>query len=136
MSFSKPNRSPATKTKNRVEPAPVSGICVTCLDGCPGPCEIGQSAIKGREVIYPQPYGKITAGADKDYPVDFSHFNIQGTVCRRNRRGAGSRQGHVSRSGLQIPVGSETETLISPSPCSREPWAPRTIARANWKRWP
>ncbi len=79
MTFSKPNRSAATKTKNRVEAAPISGICVTCLDGCPGPCEIGQSAIKGREVIYPQPYGKITAGADKDYPVDFSHFNIQGT---------------------------------------------------------
>ncbi len=79
MSFSQPNRSPATKTKNRVAAAPVSGICVTCLDGCPGPCEIGQSAIKCREVIYPQPYGKITAGADKDYPLDFSHFNIQGT---------------------------------------------------------
>jgi glutamate synthase domain-containing protein 2 len=78
MSFSKPNRSAATKTKNRVEPAP-SGICVTCLDGCAGPCEIGRSAIKGREVLYPGPYGKITAGADKDYPVDFSHFNIQGT---------------------------------------------------------
>jgi glutamate synthase domain-containing protein 2 len=30
-------------------------------------------------MIYPQPFGKITAGADKDYPVDFSHFNIQGT---------------------------------------------------------
>jgi glutamate synthase domain-containing protein 2 len=79
MSYSKPNRSSATKTKTRVEAAPISGMCVTCLDGCPGPCEIGQSAIKGREVIYPQPYGKITAGADKDYPIDFSHFNIQGT---------------------------------------------------------
>ena len=79
MSFSKPNRSPATKTKTRVEPAPISGMCVTCLDGCPGPCEIGRSAIRGRETIYPQPYGKITAGADKDYPVDFSHFNIQGS---------------------------------------------------------
>jgi hypothetical protein len=30
-------------------------------------------------MIYPQPFGKITAGAEKDYPVDFSHFNIQGT---------------------------------------------------------
>jgi len=79
MSFSKPNRSAATKTKTRVEPAPISGICVTCLDGCPGPCEIGRSAVKGRQTIYPQPYGKITAGADKDYPIDFSHFNIQGT---------------------------------------------------------
>lgn len=79
MSFSKPNRSAATVTTTRVEPAPVSGICVTCLDGCEGPCEIGRSALKGREMIYPQPFGKITAGADKDYPVDFSHFNIQGT---------------------------------------------------------
>ena len=79
MSLSKPNRSAATITTTRVDPAPISGICVTCLDGCEGPCEIGRSALKGREIIYPQPFGKITAGAEKDYPVDFSHFNIQGT---------------------------------------------------------
>ncbi len=79
MTFSKPNRSAATITSTRVESAPISGICVTCLDGCEGPCEIGRSALKGREMIYPQPFGKVTAGADKDYPVDFSHFNIQGT---------------------------------------------------------
>jgi glutamate synthase domain-containing protein 2 len=36
--------------------------------------------LKGREVIYPIPFGKITAGSEKDYPVDFSHFNIQGTA--------------------------------------------------------
>jgi glutamate synthase domain-containing protein 2 len=79
MTFTKPNRSPATFTKNRVEPAPVSGICVTCLDGCPGPCEVGRSALRGREILYPQPYSKVTAGSEKDYPVDLSHFNIQGT---------------------------------------------------------
>jgi len=80
MSFSKPNRSAATITTTRVGPAPLSGICATCLDGCEGPCEIGRSALKGREVIYPQPFGKVTAGSEKDYPVDFSHFNIQGTA--------------------------------------------------------
>ncbi len=79
MSLSKPNRSAATISSNRVDPSPLSGICVTCLDGCEGPCEIGRSALKGREVIYPQPFGKITAGAEKDYPADFSYFNIQGT---------------------------------------------------------
>lgn len=79
MTFTKPNRSPATFTRNRVEPAPGSGICVTCLDGCPGPCEVGRSALRGREILYPQPYSKVTAGSEKDYPVDFSHFNIQGT---------------------------------------------------------
>lgn len=30
-------------------------------------------------MIDSQPFGKIAAGADKDYPVDFSHFDIQGT---------------------------------------------------------
>jgi glutamate synthase domain-containing protein 2 len=54
-------------------------MCVTCLDGCPGYCEIGKSAIRGREYIYPKPYGKVTSGSQKDYPVDFSHFNINGT---------------------------------------------------------
>jgi glutamate synthase domain-containing protein 2 len=53
---------------------------VTCVDGCEGPCEIGRSALKGRETIYPTPFGTITSGSEKDYPVDFSHFNIQGTA--------------------------------------------------------
>jgi glutamate synthase domain-containing protein 2 len=30
-------------------------------------------------MIYPQPFGKVISGSEKDYPVDFSHFNIQGT---------------------------------------------------------
>jgi len=79
MTYSKPNASPATMSRNRVSPAPQSGICVTCLDGCPGPCEVGRSALRGREILYPQPFAKVTAGAEKDYPVDFSHFNIQGS---------------------------------------------------------
>lgn len=80
MSFSKPNASEATLTRLREKDySPFSGMCVTCLDGCPGYCEIGKSAIRGREYIYPQPYGKITSGSQKDYPVDFSHFNINGT---------------------------------------------------------
>jgi len=79
MSFSKPNRSAATVTTTRVDPSPGSGLCSACLDGCEGPCEVGRSALKGREMIYPQPFGLITAGAEKDYPIDFSHFNIQGT---------------------------------------------------------
>ncbi len=79
MSYSRPNASPATMTRNRVSVSPQSGICVTCLDGCPGPCEVGRSALRGREILYPQPFAKVTAGAEKDYPVDFSHFNIQGS---------------------------------------------------------
>ncbi len=35
--------------------------------------------MRGREILYPQPFGKITAGSEKDYPVDFSDFNIHGS---------------------------------------------------------
>ena len=79
MSLSLPNASSATLTRNRVGRAPYSGMCVTCIDGCLGPCEVGRSALRGREVIYPQPFAKITAGSEKDYPIDFSYFNIQGS---------------------------------------------------------
>jgi glutamate synthase domain-containing protein 2 len=37
-----------------------------------------QATFRGRELLYPQPFGDITAGADKDYPVDYSHLNIMG----------------------------------------------------------
>jgi glutamate synthase domain-containing protein 2 len=37
-----------------------------------------RATFRGRELIYPGPYGSVTAGGDKDYPVDYSHLNIQG----------------------------------------------------------
>lgn len=82
MSFSKPNASAATRTKNRTpnDRTHASGMCSVCVDECPGLCEIGKSAFRASENLYPQPFGTITAGADKDYPVDFSHLNIMGTV--------------------------------------------------------
>lgn len=82
MSYTKLNRSAATLTKNRTEGSisPFSGMCVTCVDGCIGMCEIGKSAYRGHEVIYPQPFGIITSASEKDYPVDLSHFNVMGTA--------------------------------------------------------
>jgi glutamate synthase domain-containing protein 2 len=83
MTFSKGvNASKATLTKNRTPDSvsPFSGLCTTCLEGCPGMCEVGKSAFRGREVLYPQPYGTTTFASEKDYPVDFSHFNIMGTA--------------------------------------------------------
>ncbi|MCF6158548.1 MAG: FMN-binding glutamate synthase family protein [wastewater metagenome] len=82
MSFSKPNASIATRTKNRTpnDRTHASGMCSVCVDECPGLCEIGKSAFRAAENLYPQPFGTITAGADKEYPVDFSHLNIMGTA--------------------------------------------------------
>ena len=83
MSLGKINATAATLTKNRTEDAvvPISGLCATCVDGCIGMCEVGRSAYRGTEVMYPQPYGIITSAGEKRYPVDLSHFTILGT-CR------------------------------------------------------
>lgn len=82
MSLTRINATAATLTKNRTEDSvvPASGMCTTCIDGCIGMCEIGKSAYRGHEVIYPQPFGIITAAGEKNYPVDYSHFNIMSGV--------------------------------------------------------
>ncbi|MDI6712811.1 MAG: FMN-binding glutamate synthase family protein [Anaerosomatales bacterium] len=79
MNLRRPNANEATQTSNRSrDVSPSSGICTRCVDGCRGNCEIFKATFRGREVIYPGPFGEITAGGDKDYPVDYSHLNIQG----------------------------------------------------------
>ncbi|MEI6292449.1 MAG: glutamate synthase-related protein [Methanomicrobiales archaeon] len=79
MNLRQPNANEATGTVNRSrDVSPMSGICTRCVDGCKGSCETWLSSFRGREVLYPGPFGEITAGADKNYPVDYSHLNIQG----------------------------------------------------------
>lgn len=85
MNLSTPNANDATLTFNRSKSiVPMSGLCSRCIDGCRGNCEVFRSTFRGREVIYPAPFGSITAGADKNYPVDYSHLNIQGYAMGAN----------------------------------------------------
>ncbi len=88
----RPNANDATGTFNRSrDVVPMSGLCTRCIDGCKGGCEIWLASFRGREVLYPQPFGVITAGADKNYPVDYSHLSIQGYA--RGAKGLGSDAG-------------------------------------------
>lgn len=132
MTFTKPNRSPSTLTKNRVDPAPISGLCVTCLDGCPGLCEVGRSALRGREILYPQPFGKITAGAEKDYPIDFSHFNIHGTCVGALGIPADSDHATFPAVDLSTEVGSEKKIKMK-VPYFTGALGSTDIARIHWE---
>ncbi len=79
MNLRTPNSNDATQTSNRSRSVvPMSGLCTRCVDGCRGNCEVFKSSFRGREVLYPGPFGSVIAGADKDYPIDYSHLNIQG----------------------------------------------------------
>jgi glutamate synthase domain-containing protein 2 len=79
MNLQQPNSNDATRTFNRSKSVvPMSGLCSRCIDGCRGNCEVFKSTFRGRELIYPGPFGDITAGGDKNYPLDYSHLNIHG----------------------------------------------------------
>jgi glutamate synthase domain-containing protein 2 len=79
MNLQSPRGNDATGTSNRSrDVVPGSGLCSRCLEDCRGNCEVFKSSFRGREVIYPGPFGEMTAGGDKDYPIDYSHLNIQG----------------------------------------------------------
>lgn len=132
--FSRPNASAATLTKNRTEEAvvPASGMCVTCIDGCIGMCEIGKSAYRGHEVIYPQPFGVITTAADKTYPVDYSHFNIMGTAVGAHGIEADSDKAIFPAVNLDVTVGHDNGIRF------RYPWiisgiGSTNIATNNWE---
>ena len=73
------NSKSTTKTNTRVKDVScTSGMCPLCVKECPFLCEISLSAFRGREALYPVPeeFGASTAGALKDYGLDWSHFNI------------------------------------------------------------
>jgi glutamate synthase domain-containing protein 2 len=79
MNLSQPNANDISQTANRSRSVvPSSGLCSRCIDGCTGNCEVFKASFRGRELLYPNPFGFITAGADKTYPVDYSHLNIMG----------------------------------------------------------
>jgi len=74
------NSKSTTNTNTRVrDVSSISGMCPLCIRDCPFLCEISLSAFRGREALYPDPtqFGRSTAGALKDYGLEWSHFNIQ-----------------------------------------------------------
>ncbi|MBN1425523.1 FMN-binding glutamate synthase family protein [Candidatus Fermentibacteria bacterium] len=82
MSFSPVQASPITNTRMR-DPdhvADISGMCAVCTADCLGPCEIGLSALRGSEAILPFSADKNQFASEKRYPLDFSHFSINGRV--------------------------------------------------------
>jgi glutamate synthase domain-containing protein 2 len=134
MPYSRINSSAATLTKNRTEGSitPSSGMCVTCVDGCIGMCEIGKSAYRGHEVIYPQPFGVITTAAEKEYPIDYSHFSIMGTAVGAHGIEADSDKAIFPAVNLEVKFGHDKGIKF------KLPWiipgiGSTNIAKNNWE---
>lgn len=139
MNLQRPNANDATRTFNRSRSVvPGSGICSRCIDGCRGNCEVFKASFRGREVIYPGPFGDITAGGDKDYPVDYSHLNIQGYALGAQGLPKGVKGGPDT---TKFPdVNTETEygwdiKVKMKAPIFTGALGSTEIARKNWEHF-
>ncbi len=133
MTYSRLNSSAATLTKNRTEDSisPFSGMCVTCVDGCIGMCEIGKSAYRGPEMIYPQPFGIITTASQKDYPVDLSHFTILGRATGAWGIEADSNKALFPNVALETKIGHDPAMAFK-LPFVLAAMGSTNIAKNNW----
>jgi len=134
MSYTKINRSAATLTKNRTEGSvsPISGMCVTCVDGCIGMCEIGKSAYRGTEVLYPQPFGIISAASEKEYPVDLSDFTILGTAAGAYGVAADSDTATFEKVNVETAIGVNKDLKLK-LPFIIPGMGSTNVAKQNWE---
>jgi len=139
MNLRTPGGNDATRTFNRSKNVvPCSGLCSRCLESCRGNCEVFKSSFRGREVIYPGPFGEITAGADKDYPVDYSHLNIQGYAA--GAKGLPKETEIGSDTAIFPAVNTETEygwekKVKMKVPIFTGALGSTEIARKNWEHF-
>ena len=135
MNLSQPNANEAIRTKNRSRSvAPQSGICSRCVDGCRGNCDLFKSTFRGRELLYPGPFGKITAGADKDYPVDYSHLNINGYAMGAEGIEADPDHAIFPKVTTETWYGA-TEKIKMKIPMFTGALGSTEVARANWEHF-
>lgn len=81
MSYQPALSSSFNNTHNRSRTlSPQSGMCSFCTEDCPGTCELALSAVLGAKSVYPTNTGTNQVASEKDYPIDYSHFNINGRV--------------------------------------------------------
>jgi glutamate synthase domain-containing protein 2 len=109
----------------------VSGMCPICIRDCPVLCEISLSTFRGREALYPEPaqFGTSTAGALKDFRLDWSHFNIQA--------GLFEAKGIEENSEVAIFPNVNTETCVGgiqlKLPILTGAFGSTDVARLNWE---
>ncbi len=135
MNLHRPNANEALRTKNRSrDVAPQSGLCSRCVDGCKGNCDLFNATFRGRELLYPAPFGEITAGADKDYPVDYSHLNIMGYALGASGMAADPDMATFPKVSTRTQYGVDHKVKMK-IPMFTGALGSTEIARANWEHF-
>jgi hypothetical protein len=118
-------------TSTRVkDTSTISGMCPICIRDCPVLCEIGLSAFRGREALYPEPaqFGTSTAGALKNFGLDWSHFSIQAGLFEVQGIEETSEQAIFPKVNVETTIGGMPLKL----PILTGAFGSTDVARINW----
>lgn len=128
MSHSPTLGTTVTNTKMRTPEkiSPFSGMCSVCTADCIGSCEIGYSAIRGEEALYPTGADKSQFASEKDYPVDLSHFNINGHVFGAEGIEADPYKASFPNADISTTIGIDNPIKL------KAPFILPAMAKLNW----
>ena len=129
MTYSPTLGSSITNTKMRTPDhiSPFSGMCAVCSANCIGTCEIGLSATRGSESIYPFKTDINQFASEKDYPLDFSHFNINGRVFGAIGCEEDSNLATFPKANIETSFGINNKIKL------KAPIILPALAKLNWK---
>ncbi|MFA9424021.1 MAG: glutamate synthase-related protein [Sedimentibacter sp.] len=129
MSYSPSLGSTLTHTKMRTPEnvSEFSGMCAVCTANCIGTCEIGLSAVRGSEAIYPYETDVNQFASEKNYPLDFSHFNINGRVFGAEGCEENPEQATFSNANITIDFGKKNVIKM------KAPIIMPAMAKLNWR---
>src|SRR5512147_1809187 len=117
-----------TRTKDT---STLSGMCPICIRDCPVVCEISLSAFRGREALYPEPvqFGTSTAGALKNFGLDWSQFSIQAGLFDAQGIKETSEEAIFPNVNVETKVGGMPLKL----PILTGAFGSTDVARINWE---
>jgi glutamate synthase domain-containing protein 2 len=105
-------------------------MCPICIKECPFLCEIGLSAFRGREVLYPVPkqFGLSTAASLKNYGLDWSDLNILSAL----RGASGIKADSDVATFPNVNIESELGGIPLKLPLVSGAFGSTAVAKENW----
>ena len=127
MSYSPKLTSNFNDTKNRSNIVSCSGMCSFCTEDCLGTCELGLAAVRGSQTVYPTNTGANQVASEKDYPIDYSHFNINGHCFGTHGVRPNYEDATIYNVKLERRYGRDNEVKIA------LPFMLPAVIKLNWK---
>ena len=128
MSYSPKLSSGFAATQNRSNHlTTTSGMCSMCVEGCATPCDIGLAAVLGAQTVYPTTTGTNQIASEKVYPLDYSHFNINGRVFGVKGAGASYEEATIFNVNTERQYGSLYPVKLA------MPLILPALIKLNWK---